>query len=490
MAAPDFVATNLYAESVAAPRCARRMVSRDFFTEAVAFAEATTDFLTCALGLCAAYFSCAFLSGVTLLAQPARSVATISIALGMLVVFLLYREGAYRAGGGLLQIRETERNLRAPVQALILLWVFSLLLGLRLPVALFCAAVLTVPALLIAQKQVFFSVLARLRKKENALQRVVVFGAGPTGRAVLSALLDSPRLGLDPVAVVDSNARAVGSFIAAMGYRGRHKVPVYSGPLTPALLQSLRCHLLLFATPNPSPDAIAVATRAANQAETGIANCHCPAVTSQFDADSIELDGLFLTNSGNRSSLRLYAMAKRIADVILSVLLLVLLAPLLVLIAILVRLDTPGPSLFIQKRVGRDGELFSIFKFRSMVASAPEYAPSPSSSRDPRITRIGRMLRRTSLDELPQLINVLLGTMSLVGPRPEMPFIVERYNARQRQRLQVLPGITGLWQLSADRAFPIHHNIEYDLYYIRNRSLFLDAAILIHTLVYAMCGGI
>ena len=87
-------------------------------------------------------------------------------------------------------------------------------------------------------------------------------------------------------------------------------------------------------------------------------------------------------------------------------------------------------------------------------------------------------------------MNVFLGNMSLVGPRPEMPFIVQRYNSRHRQRLQVIPGITGLWQLSADRALPIHENMEYDLYYIRNRTFFMDIAILIHTLIFALGGGV
>ncbi len=102
----------------------------------------------------------------------------------------------------------------------------------------------------------------------------------------------------------------------------------------------------------------------------------------------------------------------------------------------------------------------------------------------------GRFIRRTSLDELPQLINVFVGNMSLVGPRPEMPFIVCRYNSRQRQRLKVVPGITGLWQLSADRGLPIHENIHYDLSYIQNRTFFMDLAILIQTPFRALRGGI
>jgi lipopolysaccharide/colanic/teichoic acid biosynthesis glycosyltransferase len=178
------------------------------------------------------------------------------------------------------------------------------------------------------------------------------------------------------------------------------------------------------------------------------------------------------------------------ADLIGSSLLLVLLAPLFFLIALFIRLDSSGPSLFVQERVGRNGKLFKMYKFRSMYNGTPKYEPSPAMPSDPRITRIGKFLRRTSLDELPQLMNVFLGDMSLVGPRPEMHFIVRTYTSEQRQRLQVTPGITGFWQLSADRAFPIHENIQYDLYYIRNRGFFMDIAILIHTLFFALRGGI
>jgi len=129
-----------------------------------------------------------------------------------------------------------------------------------------------------------------------------------------------------------------------------------------------------------------------------------------------------------------------------------------------------------------------MYKLRTMYTDAQPYDFSPRDSTDPRITRIGKFLRKTSLDELPQLLNVLEGKMSLVGPRPEMPFIVAQYTERHRQRLHVKPGLTGLWQLSGDRAFCIHENIEYDLYYIQHRNLFMDLAILLHTSIFAMRG--
>src|ERR1035437_9466509 len=136
----------------------------------------------------------------------------------------------------------------------------------------------------------------------------------------------------------------------------------------------------------------------------------------------------------------------------------------------------------------RDGKRFELYKFRSMREDAPKYGFHPNGSSDPRVTHVGRWLRKSSLDDLPQLVNILKGEMSLVGPRPEMPFIVDGYEERHRQRLNVIPGLTGLWQLSADRAFFIHANIQYDLYYIRHRNFFMDLAILLHTAAFAMKG--
>jgi lipopolysaccharide/colanic/teichoic acid biosynthesis glycosyltransferase len=116
-----------------------------------------------------------------------------------------------------------------------------------------------------------------------------------------------------------------------------------------------------------------------------------------------------------------------------------------------------------------------------MRVDSPRYDHHPEEATDRRVTPVGRWLRRTSIDEIPQLVNVLRGEMSLVGPRPEMPFVVERYDEIQRLRLTVKPGVTGLWQISADRAFRIHDNLQYDLYYVDHRSALLDVAIVCAT---------
>ncbi len=389
----------------------------------------------------------------------------------------------------MLRIQETERAIRISVQSFALLLIFSALLGQGLPILVIPIAIIVNPVLLILEKQIVFAICSKLQRRDDRVCRVVIYGSGQAGRSVASTLLDSPRLGFQPAAVIDDHPAQFGRALSALGYRNRKAVAIRPGPITPALLHSLGCDLLLVATQDLSPYELGAARDAADQADSHIAFLREPRVQNHR-VQQLNLDELEFTTNIERRDSRLYAGAKRITDVVVAFTLLILLAPLFLLIAILIRLDSPGPALFIQRRAGRNGELFEMFKFRSMFADAPKYSFSPSSSSDPRITRVGRFLRRMNLDELPQLLNVLLGTMSLVGPRPEMPFIVERYSAKHRERLQVIPGITGLWQLSVDRAFPIHQNIEYDLYYIRNRGFFFDLAILAHTLMFAMSGGI
>jgi lipopolysaccharide/colanic/teichoic acid biosynthesis glycosyltransferase len=183
-----------------------------------------------------------------------------------------------------------------------------------------------------------------------------------------------------------------------------------------------------------------------------------------------------------------YELWKRAFDLVFAVITIVISSPIWLTVAIVVWFDSRGSVLFCHQRVGKNGRRFAIYKFRTMYSESPPYGLSPKSSADPRITRIGQFLRRSSLDELPQLLNVIKGEMSLVGPRPEMPFVVDQYNSEQRQRLEVLPGMTGLWQLSAGRGSQIHDNIQYDLYYTQNRSFFMDLAILLRTPALAMRG--
>jgi exopolysaccharide biosynthesis polyprenyl glycosylphosphotransferase len=192
-------------------------------------------------------------------------------------------------------------------------------------------------------------------------------------------------------------------------------------------------------------------------------------------------------------------LLKRLFDIAASALLIALLSPLLLLIALLIRLESPGPVFFLQERIGEHGRRFKMIKFRSMYADADrrwhEVARRDETGRlihkisdDPRVTRVGRKLRRTSLDELPQLLNVLRGEMSLVGPRPEMPYIAAEYEPWQWQRFRVPPGMTGWWQVNGRSDKPMHLHTEDDLYYIQNYSFWLDLRILFKTLIVVWQG--
>lgn len=183
-----------------------------------------------------------------------------------------------------------------------------------------------------------------------------------------------------------------------------------------------------------------------------------------------------------RSSTIVYQSVKRAFDVVSSGIALLLLSPLFPYLAWKIRRDSPGPAFFTQERVGKDGRIFLLYKFRTMYIGAPKYANSPRTDVDPRITPFGRTMRRYSLDELPQLLNILKGDMSVVGPRPEMPFIVAKYAPWQKARLRTEQGLTGLWQVLGRKDLPLEENLEYDIYYVFNQSFFLDCAIVLKTI--------
>ena len=190
---------------------------------------------------------------------------------------------------------------------------------------------------------------------------------------------------------------------------------------------------------------------------------------------------------------------KRIMDIAISSVLFLLTWPLFIVIWIAIKIDSKGPVIFAALRIGEAGKLFKMYKFRTMVMDAEKIQSQVTQKTkqgqtiykvkdDPRVTRVGRVLRRTSLDELPQLFNVLKGEMSWVGPRPEQPFITKEYESWQWQRVLVPPGVTGWWQISGRSDLPMHLNTNYDVYYVRNYSIFLDLKILLRTIIEVLKG--
>jgi len=183
-------------------------------------------------------------------------------------------------------------------------------------------------------------------------------------------------------------------------------------------------------------------------------------------------------------------MIRRAVDVVASALALLLSSPLLLAAMLAIRLESPGPMIYRQRRAGRGGKPFDVLKLRTMVDGAEHIGAGMAvNANDSRITRVGAFLRRSSLDELPNLLNVLRGEMTLIGPRPTLPAQVDQYTERQRGRLAVKPGITGWAQVNGRASLPWPERIELDLYYVENRSLSLDLRILLRTPAMVLGGS-
>ena len=177
-------------------------------------------------------------------------------------------------------------------------------------------------------------------------------------------------------------------------------------------------------------------------------------------------------------------MIKRLFDWVVSMMLLIILFIPMLIIALAVKIDSRGPAFFIQTRAGYKGKPFKIYKFRTMIDGAEKVGTKVfTTADDPRVTKVGRFLRNTSLDEIPQLLNVIKGDMSLVGPRPTLPYQVDNYSAYQRRRLDMLPGITGWAQVNGRKSLTWPEKIEMDIWYIDNWSFWLDIKILFMTLL-------
>jgi lipopolysaccharide/colanic/teichoic acid biosynthesis glycosyltransferase len=213
--------------------------------------------------------------------------------------------------------------------------------------------------------------------------------------------------------------------------------------------------------------------------------------------------------NSNRPHFRIRLSIKRLIDLLASALALILLSPVLVVIAIAIKLDSPGRAIYSHRRVGKDGAPFSLYKFRSMTSGGDDTGylaylqqlieseqvdgegalPYRKMASDPRITRVGALLRRFYLDELPQLWNVVRGEMSLIGPRPHIQMEVDYYTRQQRRRLSVKPGLTGLWQVFGKGNSTFGELIQLDLEYIDHWSLKFDIQIIIYTLLLMFRGG-
>lgn len=322
---------------------------------------------------------------------------------------------------------------------------------------------------------IYHRIEKEMRKKGIGVRRVLIVGAGVTGLRVLQKIEDHPEIGFIVEGFIDADEKKWGSEIGG--------VKVLGGPdKLIELVRERKIDEVIIALPSLPKDEVMNWI-----CELEPLNVRVRVVSDAFSVlakeGKVDVVGEFpLLELGSGEVSPFYPYIKRLIDLTLSILLLIITFPLWIIISIAIKLDSKGPVFFKHERVGYKGKRFILYKFRTMYVDTPPYKEAPKDERDPRITRVGRFLRRTSLDELPQLINVIKGDMSLVGPRPEMPFIVEKYSSWERRRLDVKPGITGMWQILGRKDLPLQENIHYDLYYVKNRSLLLDLLIILKTI--------
>ncbi len=457
------------------------------FRRVIVTCEVLADLGTIVFSVLLSYAVYSYLSLGRRLHYPTHAVLGLAVAFALVMVLMLDRVGAYRRANSLLRVRETEQVLQVSAQAFLIALAVSFFSNVLFSRWVLVLSLTIVPLALFIEKSLMYLLVRALHSRGLGIERVLIYGSGGTGRRVFSVLERSPKLGLEPVGFVDDQPLKVGGTVFEMGYERKRSAQIWGGPVSAELIQRHAADLVIVAIPSIGRDPFLHTVEEAFKANARVSFVPSHFVPDRW-VDYQDIDGVLLA-SFERSTRRIaYELLKRLCDIAGSLALLALGAPLFLLVAILIKMDSPGPVWFKQERVGQNGRVFQMLKFRTMGLETLPYDYSPRASGDPRITRIGRFLRRTSLDELPQLVNVVQGKMSLVGPRPEMPFIVEQYSERHRQRLQVKPGLTGLWQLSGDRAFLIHENVEYDLYYIQHRNFFMDLAILLHTSIFAMRG--
>ena len=347
-------------------------------------------------------------------------------------------------------------------------------------------------ALLATSRIVYAVLIGHLRARGVGVTRVLIIGAGEVGRTMMRTTVARPELGYQVVGFVDDDPQKGHTDL------GRFKA---LGPLE-NLAQAIGDNDVedaIITLPWMYHRKIMGIVRECGQLGVGV---HIVPDLFQLSLSKVnveDINGIPLIGVREVGFSQSALVIKRVIDLAGAIVLLIVGSPFLSLISLAIAIDSPGPVLFRQTRTGIDGKLFEMFKFRSMWKGAEQElqnllesneatGPMFKMKEDPRVTRVGRFLRRTSLDELPQLLNVLRGEMSLVGPRPPIPSEVEDYLPWHRKRLDVPPGLTGLWQVSGRSLLSFDDQVLLDIYYIENWSIWLDLKILLRTIPQVITG--
>ena len=413
--------------------------------------------------------------------------AALTVTLSALIILYLF--GSYKNESSVLNVEEIKNVIQGFTITFLLFVVITLFT--KLPVSRYMLVFAYAFSLfaLVIERTIFYHIFSFTDLFRSFGKKVLIYGAGELGVALYRSLVNSPKLGIVPVGFIDDNPKKTGNVCYPNGFNCENGVPVLG---TGKEIINLRGEIhfdeviVAISKIDDKPLLDILASLKKNQIRMSFVPNLYQLFLQKIKVQKIGNIPIFSENDEDQNGA--YLRIKQSIDFFASVLLLIMFSPFFIVFALLIKIDSKGPVFFKQNRIGKDGKIFTIYKFRSMVSDAEPYEINPLDPSDDRVTRFGRFLRKTSFDEIPQLINVLKGEMSLVGPRPEMPFIASGYSDIHRERLKILPGITGLWQLSGDRKKAIHENMEYDLYYKNNMSFFLDLAILLETLIFAFRG--
>lgn len=424
--------------------------------------------------------------------QPFSSFFTIVILLVVFIIALLQLRGAYRLPRWVTMLDEAFVVIGCVNTAMTIIILYAFVQRFSPSRLVFLYTWLLVIVLLVAKRMVLRAIRERLWLRGIGVDRVLVVGAGQAGQRVLQWLLGQPQLGYQVVGVVDDNPPPANWAIAT---ERRVVYPPHLGT----------CENIGDIVHQQQIDEVIIALppTAHQQMAAIVDQCRAQDVEFKLVPDLFELTmervhihdvaGLPMIALRPARIAGIDYVVKRMTDILVATVVLAVMSPLLLIVSLLIKLDSPGDVLYRQERVGRNGRRFVCYKFRSMVENADRQKewlamtenvdPRRIKIRDdPRRTRVGKLIRRTSIDELPQFLNVLLGDMSVVGPRPQVPDEVARYDEWHFARLLVTPGLTGLWQVGGRSDLTFDEMVRLDLYYAEHWSPMLDIKIILRTI--------
>ncbi|NDJ36154.1 MAG: sugar transferase [Chloroflexi bacterium] len=424
-----------------------------------------------------------------------RDYVSFAVLLPALCILTYVIDGFYDAQRRRTWLDQTYRLISGTMTSIVLVMAITFFLQpLVYSRGMLILAGILIVMLLSAIRLVLRGIEGALRRRGLGVARVIVVGAGELGRSVMRAILADPAPVYAVVGYVDDDpAKGGGSLGRIKGLGDINALP--------HLLTEIDVDEVIVTLPWMYHRRI---MQIAETCERGGVQVRIvPDYFQQrlYRLDVETLNGIPLVNAGGSDRLmnRTSFLAKRVTDVLLTILALPLFLLILLIVSALIKLDSPGPIFFKHRRVGKNGREIEVYKFRTMIDGADRMqsdladlneadGPLFKIKDDPRRTRVGKWLRKTSLDELPQIINILRGEMSWVGPRPGTPEEVAQYEPWQRKRMNVLPGITGLWQVSGRSNIPFAEMCLLDIFYIENWSLDLEIRILLRTIPSVLLG--